>query len=109
MGTYWTTLITDDPALAQLYLSLPSPPVYRVGGFQLKDLDVSLIKWRGIVAPAYGQKGGAEEILITGPIPVLSIFDMSGKRTLCSVMGEVCILEEETGAISSREKPHHRY
>jgi len=52
----------------------------------LKDVDPSYIKYKGTVAPAYGQIGGAEEIVITVPIPILSIFDMRGKRLVYSLL-----------------------
>jgi len=29
-GTYWTTLLTDDPKYAQQKLSLPQLPLYRI-------------------------------------------------------------------------------
>ncbi|MEM4312183.1 MAG: hypothetical protein QXX95_07330 [Nitrososphaerales archaeon] len=76
-GTYWTTLLTDDQSYAQQVLSLPNPPLYRIGGIALKDIDPNLIKRRGIVAPAYGQPGGADEILLNGPVPIFSIFDFN--------------------------------
>jgi len=50
------------------------------------EVDPSYIKYRGIVAPAYGQIGGAEEIIITVPIPILSIFDMRSKRLVYSLL-----------------------
>ena len=52
----------------------------------LKDVDSSYIKYKGIVAPAYGQIGGAEEIVITVPIPILSIFDMKNKKLVSCIL-----------------------
>lgn len=85
-GTYWTTLLTDDPHEAQRRLSLPKPPLYRIGGFLLRDIDPRDIVYRGTVAPAYGQPGGAEEILLKIPIPIVSVFDMQSKKTLYSYL-----------------------
>jgi len=85
-GTYWTTLLTDDPHEAQRRLSLRSPPLYRVGGLLLKDIDPGSIVYKGIAAPANGQPGGAEEILLKIPIPIVSIFDMQNKKTLYSYL-----------------------
>jgi len=85
-GTYWTTLLTDDPNEAQRRLSLRSPPLYRVGGFLLRDIDPRDIVYKGIVAPANGQPGGAEEILLNIPIPIISVFDMQGRSTLYSYL-----------------------
>jgi len=55
----------------------------------LKDIDPDYIEYRGTVAPAYGQTGGAEEIVITVPIPILSIFDMRGKKVVFSLIKEL--------------------
>jgi len=85
-GTHWTTLLTNDPKYAQQRLSLPEPPLYRIGGFMLKDIDPSYIKCKGTVAPAYGQIGGAEEIVITTPIQIVSIFDMQNKNLVYSFL-----------------------
>ena len=85
-GTHWTTLLTNDPKYAQQRLSLPEPPLYRIGGFMLKDIDPSYIKYKGTVAPAYGQIGGAEEIVITTPIQIVSIFDMQNKNLVYSFL-----------------------
>ncbi len=85
-GTYSTTLLTNDPSEAQKRLSLPNPPIYRVGGIPFKDLDPTIIKKRDIVAPAYGQPGRAEEILLDGPIPIFSIFDFNKGCTVYSFL-----------------------
>jgi len=89
LGTYWTTLLTDDPNYAQRMLFLKSPPKYRVGGILLRDVDPNYIIYKGIVAPAHGNPGGAEEILIATPIPIISIFDMNNKITLYSYLKQL--------------------
>jgi len=38
--------------------------------------------YKGTVAPAYGKPGGAEEILLKIPIPIVPVFDMQNKKTL---------------------------
>lgn len=38
-GTYWTTLLTDDPDVAMCRLALSYRPEYRVGGFPLESID----------------------------------------------------------------------
>ena len=86
IGTYWTTLLTSDPKYAQQRLSLPEPPLYRIGGFMLKDIDPNYIKYKGTVAPAYGQIGGTEEVVLAVPIPILSIFDMKNKNLVSCIL-----------------------
>ncbi|MEM2485268.1 MAG: hypothetical protein QXT82_10605 [Candidatus Caldarchaeum sp.] len=88
-GTYWTTLLTNDQSEAQKRLSLPNPPIYRIGGIPFKDLEPTIIKKRGIVAPAYGQPGGAEEILLDGPIPIFSIFGFDKGQTVYSFLKQL--------------------
>lgn len=73
VGTYYTTLLTNDPADAQRYLALSYKPRFRVGGFPLSDPLVQLqVVFVGYVAPKYGQPGGAREYVLKGPLFVLS-------------------------------------
>jgi hypothetical protein len=76
-GTYWTTLLTDDPKEAMELLALPKEPKYRVGGVPIKSIDYAIIKYQGRVKPKYGRRGGAWEIVITAPIMIVSLCDIS--------------------------------
>jgi hypothetical protein len=76
-GTYWTTLLTDDPKEAMKLLALPKEPKYRIGGIPIAGLDHAIIKYQGRVKPKYGQPGGAWEIVITAPIMIVSLCDIS--------------------------------
>jgi len=60
-----------------------------VGGILLRDVDPNYIIYKGTVAPAYGNPGGAEEILIAIPIPIISIFDMDSKITKYSYLKQL--------------------
>jgi hypothetical protein len=76
-GTYWTTLLTDEPSEAKRLLALPKEPKYRVGGIPIVSVDQAIIKYQGRVKPNYGQPGGALEIIITAPIMIVSLCDIS--------------------------------
>jgi len=64
----------------------PNLHYIEISGFLLKDIDPESTVYKGTVAPAYGQPGGAEEILLKIPIPVVSVFDMQSKKTLYSYL-----------------------
>ncbi|AKA74681.1 hypothetical protein SULI_13015 [Saccharolobus solfataricus] len=85
-GTYWTTLLTDDPSRASNFLAISKKELFRIGGFRLADVDPRHIKYSGIVKPAKGFSGGAIEILIDIPIPIITIYDIIGKRLIGSYM-----------------------
>jgi hypothetical protein len=86
MGTYWTTLITNDAVVAMQMLALPRAPRYRIGGLSIDEIDPRMIRRFDRAAPAYHQPGGAEEILIEGAIPIMSIFDLTNGRTIHSIL-----------------------
>jgi len=50
----------------------------------LKDIDSSYIKYKGTVAPAYGQISGAEEIAII--VSILSISDLRSNNFVSSIL-----------------------
>ncbi|BAB67030.1 hypothetical protein [Sulfurisphaera tokodaii] len=85
-GTYWTTLFTDSPSIARNWLAVDKSEFFRIGGFRLADVDPRHIKYSGIVKPSGNFKGGAIEILIDIPIPIISIYDMMRGRQIGSYM-----------------------
>jgi len=76
-GTYWTILLTGEPSEAMRLLALPRESKYRVGGIPIASVDHAIIKYQGKVKPNYGQPGGAWKIIITAPIMVVSLWDIS--------------------------------
>ena len=88
MGTYWTTLITEDPLEAKRLLALPKIPHYRVGGISLADLDIRMVKRFDTASPAYNEPGGGEEILIEGAIPIVSIYDFNAQNSVYSFLSK---------------------
>ena len=89
MGTYWTTLLTDDPYVARDKLAIDKDPIYRIGGFKLSDIDPRHIKYQGRVKPWKNYRGGAVEILIDIPIPIISIYDLNRKNMVASDLNGV--------------------
>ena len=83
-GTYWTTLLTDDPHIARDLLAIDKRVIYRVGGFKLSDIDPKHIKYIGRVKPWKNYRGGAIEILIDIPIPIISIYDLNTQSVVAS-------------------------
>ena len=83
-GTYWTTLLTDDPMIASQLLAVSKNELFGIGGFRLADVDPRHIKYSGIVKPSRGFSGGAAEILIDIPIPIITVYDMVQKRVVAS-------------------------
>jgi hypothetical protein len=75
-GTYWTTLLTDDPGEAQRLLALPRRPTHRVGGITIVSVDHRMIKYQGKVKVNNRQPGGAWELVITAPIMITSLCDI---------------------------------
>ncbi len=82
LGTYWTTLLTNDANEAQKLLALNKTPLYRVGGIPLNSIDLQKVRKKGVVAPAYGQPGGADEIILNEPILlfITSIYDLQNHK-----------------------------
>jgi len=76
-GTYWTTLLTDDPKVAMQRLALPNQPIARVGGVPLATVDNILIRYQGRVLPNHGQPGGARDIVLRGPVIITSLYDFN--------------------------------
>ncbi len=74
-GTYWTTLYTDDENEAQKLLALPGAPKYRIGGIPIDSINSGLIKNQGRVKPNNGQPGGAWEIVVSGPVMIVSLYN----------------------------------
>ena len=81
-GTYWTTLLTEDPECAKELLGLNREVRYRVAGplksvlslLRLEDYEVNLIKPQ---EPGFSRH--VIEIVIRRPLPPASIFDMLGR------------------------------
>mgnify|MGYP001770660958 CR=1 FL=1 len=82
------TLLTDDPYVARDMLAKDKDPIYRVGGFKLSDIDPKHIKYQGRVKPWKNYRGGAVEILIDIPIPIVSIYDLNRKNIMASDLNE---------------------
>ena len=88
-GTYWTTLLTDDPAIASNLLAISKTELFRIGGFRLADIDPRHIKYTGFVKPSLNFSGGAIEILIDIPLPILTIYDLINKQLISSALPEI--------------------
>jgi hypothetical protein len=88
-GTYWTTLLTDDPIIASNLLAISKTELFRIGGFRLADVDPRHIKYTGIVKPSLDFPGGAIEILMDIPLPILTIYDLINKQPISSEMSEI--------------------
>lgn len=89
-GTYWTTLYTDDKSEARRLLALKADPKYRVGGIPLSHVDRGLIKYQGRVKPNNQQPGGAWEIVISGPVFIVSMYNFELNKYECLPHYEVC-------------------
>ena len=99
-GTYWTTLLTDDPIEAMQKLALSRKPIYRVGGVPLAAVDRSVIKYQGKALPKYGQPGGATEIIITAPILITSIYDFNNGQFI--MIWELLIMKSNSHVLRKK-------